>query len=206
MVAASARPVATSANCIASPVISRRRRRRRGGRPRRGRASPVPNPCAVSCVARYAIVASSPSPRTEVATQRGADVVGVDVRVEPERQHAFAERQVGHAARTVPRVVVDHVEQGAQRGEPRCAAGRRRPRATRAAPTRLPLPRCGCRERPRRCPPRDRRRGRRTSRACQPVHRVGGVPFLFGQAFDEVGEGVVLGQGSGGRRGCGRAL
>jgi hypothetical protein len=43
-------------------------------------------------------------------TDRGADVVGVDVRVVPERQHTLAEREIGNATRTVPDVVVDCVE------------------------------------------------------------------------------------------------
>ena len=45
---------------------------------------------------------------------RGADVVGVNVRVVPKRQHTLAERQVGHATRAVPHVVVDRVEQRAR--------------------------------------------------------------------------------------------
>ena len=39
--------------------------RRRGGRRRRARASPGPSPSSVSCAARYAIVASRPSPRSD---------------------------------------------------------------------------------------------------------------------------------------------
>ena len=125
IVAGLARPVATSTNCIGSPAISR------PPAPTSWRGTPSsesvagPHPCVVSSPARYSTLAPRPGAAFGRPAECGADVVGVHEGVVPEREHTAAERQVGTAARSVPHVVVERVEQRLNRCERGAQAGRR---------------------------------------------------------------------------------
>ena len=127
--AGSARPVATSTNCSGSPPTSR------PPAPTSCRGMPSsasvagPQPLRGELAREVLDARRQPRAALRRSANRRPDVVRVHVCVVPERQDAAAEGEVGNAARAVPGVVVERVEQRtdrAERGaEPRCDPGGR---------------------------------------------------------------------------------